>query len=142
MYLSIDYGTKVIGLAAGEIIPKGLGTLENNDKTIEHIAILCQEHDIGMIIIGMPIRNAGEEGTISPKIRDFAQRLANKTKIPVYFEPEQFTSVEATRIIQETGEKIEKEKIDELSAILILEQFIQRTVNEENLTPHIFPSEK
>lgn len=142
MYLSIDFGTRIIGLAVGKIIPKGFGVIENDNRAIEKIALICQKNDIEIVIVGMPIRSAGEEGTIASKIREFSQQLADKSDLPIYFEPEQFTSAEAERQIRESGEKAEKKKIDELSAILILEQFIQRSINEENLTPHILPSKK
>lgn len=129
MYLAIDWGKKRIGLAVGSVIPKGAGVIDGSKK-IEEILVeiekIIKEYEAEKIIIGMPIRSGGEEGTTAGEIKEFAEKIENKTGLLVEFEPEQFTSSEAEKILLESGQQINREegKVDELAAVLILEQFL------------------
>jgi putative Holliday junction resolvase len=130
MYLAIDWGKKRIGLAVGSVIPKGAGVVDSTKKTEELLAEIekvIEEYEVEKIIIGMPIRFGGEEGNLANEIREFGEAVKNKFKLSVDFEPEQFTSSEAEKILEEQGQKINREegKVDELAAVLILEQYLR-----------------
>ena len=131
MYLAIDFGLKRIGLALGTMYPRGAGVLDgakNNKIILAELAGVIKENDVEAIVIGMPIRSAGEEGTIADKIRDFASKLSEFTKLPIYFEPEQFSSAEAKRMLMDNKKNHTREggEVDEMSAVLILEQFLNQ----------------
>jgi len=131
MYLAIDFGLKRIGLALGTMYPRGAGVLDgakNTEVILSELASIIKENDVEAIVIGMPIRSAGEEGTIADKIRDFAEKLAKFTHLPVYFEPEQFSSAEAKRMLMDNKKSHTREggEVDEMSAVLILEQFLNQ----------------
>ncbi|MEI7791880.1 MAG: Holliday junction resolvase RuvX [Candidatus Berkelbacteria bacterium] len=131
MYLAIDFGLKRIGLALGTMYPRGAGVLDgakNIEIILSELAQIVKENDVEAIVIGMPIRSAGEEGTIADKIRDFAEKLAKFTHLAVYFEPEQFSSAEAKRMLVENKKSHTREggEVDEMSAVLILEQFLNQ----------------
>jgi len=131
MYLAIDFGLKRIGLALGAVYPRGAGVLDgakNMEIILSELAQIIKENDVEAIVIGMPIRSAGEEGTIADKIREFAEKLAKFTHLPVYFEPEQFSSAEAKRMLVENKKSHTREggEVDEMSAVLILEQFLNQ----------------
>lgn len=147
MYLGIDFGKKRIGLALGILMPKGAGVIDGeltHETILEKIEELCAQNDVEKIIIGLPIRSQGEEGTLAGVIREFASEVVEKTKLPVYFEPEQYTSAEAERILTETDNLGDKSKIDEMAAVLLLEQFISRLEGEgeEAVRPDIEMSEE
>ncbi|MEI8143079.1 MAG: Holliday junction resolvase RuvX [Candidatus Berkelbacteria bacterium] len=130
MYLAIDYGKKRIGLAIGEKMARGFGVLENSPEVIDEIVEKCRAEQIEKIIIGLPKREDGTDGGMGAQIRSFAALLERSASLPVIFEEESFTSVEAERLLGENGVDISKDKakVDELSAVLILEQYI----NAEN----------
>ncbi len=137
MYLAIDYGTKRIGAAIGEMIPTGLPIILNEgEKAVLKLLEIIEREEISAIVIGLPTRSQGEEGTISPKIREFAQELSERAQRPVFFEPEELTSMEAESLIKQNNLKY---AVDELAAVLILEQFINRVSQEgyDNLKPNI-----
>ena len=136
MFLSIDYGKKRIGLAVGAMIPRGLPVLSNSDGALEKIGQIIKREDISAVVVGLPFRSQGEEGTISAEIRQFAQKLNQISAKPVYFEPEELTSAEAE---QQIKEKNLKYAVDELAAVLILEQFLDHIakVGIENIKPDI-----
>lgn len=126
MYLAIDYGKKRIGLAAGVEYPRGLGVLENDDSALQKIAEICQEEDVDKIVIGIPKKDNGEPGGMALEIEEFATKIQESTGLPIVFEEESFTSSEAEMQLMDHGVDVRKEKgkIDELAAILILEQYI------------------
>ena len=126
MYLGIDWGTKKIGLAIGSEIPYELATLDNNEDVYKKIAKLCEQEKVERIVIGMPIMDSGDEGNFGDRIEKFARKLKEVAKRPIYFEPENLTTQTALELLREggaTAEEIES-KVDQLSARLILEQYI------------------
>ncbi|MDO8444034.1 MAG: Holliday junction resolvase RuvX [bacterium] len=137
MYLAIDWGKKRIGLAVGTIFPKGAGVVDG-EKSFEVIAgeikKVIAEFGVEKIIIGLPVLNSGDEGNLAGEIRTFAGKISDETGLNVTFEPEQFTSTEAAEQFAALGKKVDREsgKLDELAAVLILEQFINRISNKSN----------
>lgn len=135
MFLGIDFGKKRIGLALGEVLPYGAGVIDasqNQSLVIEQILDICKKNEVEKIIIGMPIRSQGEKGTIANLIEKFASDLKQKSGLPIVFEPEQFSTAEATKELISNGKKYTRKggEIDELSAIIILEQYLN-TKNEK-----------
>jgi putative holliday junction resolvase len=127
MMLGIDFGKKRIGLALGEQFPKGAGFIDgraSHEEIINQIVKICQDNEVSQIVMGVPTTNSGT-GEMEKTIRDFGKKLEERSKLKINYEPENFTSVEATRILVENKVKdIKKNQIDEMAAILILEQFI------------------
>lgn len=135
MYLAVDYGKKRIGLALGEAIPYGAGVLDATkplDFLLGEIEKICKKNQVTKIIIGMPIGADGSEGKLGAEIRRFAENIKSKLDIETIFEEESFTTSEAEAILKDQGANIKetKSKVDELAAVLILEQFL----NKENAT--------
>jgi putative Holliday junction resolvase len=129
MYLAIDWGKKRIGLAVGSVIPKGAGVIDGakkREEILSEIEKVAKEYEVNKVVIGLPIRSGGEEGNLANEIREFGEAVKNKLNVPVEYEPEQFTSSEAEKILEEQGHKFNRDegKVDELAAVLILEQFL------------------
>lgn len=132
MFLGIDFGKKRIGLALGQLLPYGAGVIDatqNQEKIIEQIINICQKNEVTEIVIGIPIRSQGEKGALASEIESFADKLNSKSGIHINYEPEQFTSVEAKEELINSGKKFSRKDgdVDELAAILILEQYINNT---------------
>ena len=137
MYLAIDYGQKRIGLAIGSQYPRGIGTLTNPgsfDTVVDKIKQYCNDYDVEGIVIGVPVRISGEPGELVEEIENFADALKKKCHLPIIFEEEAYTSVQAEEELKERGINIrgDKEKVDELAAVLILEQYLGRTEGQGN----------
>lgn len=135
MFLGIDYGQKRIGLALGSQYPRGIGTIEISgsfDNALEKIAVICKDNEVERVIMGIPVRTSGEPGELVAEIKTFGKELGKKTSIPVDYEEEGYTSVQAEEELRSRGVDTKKElgKIDELAAVLILEQYIGK--NKEN----------
>ncbi len=134
MYLAIDWGKKRIGLAVGSVIPKGAGVVDGGQpftKIAAEIKKVIAENEVEKIIIGLPLLNSGDDGSLAGEIRTFAGRISDETGLEVTFEPEQFTSMEAAEQFVVLGKKVDRAsgKLDELAAVLILEQYLNHVKN-------------
>jgi len=130
--LAIDHGTRKIGLAVSDelgIIAQGLPTHQriNKRRDFDHLRRLIREYGIGEIVVGLPLRMSGAEGTQAETVQAFAEELRARFKLPVHLFDERLTSVEANRVLRETEMSIRRraEVVDKLAAVLILQSFLE-----------------
>lgn len=126
--LGLDVGSRRIGIAVTDglgITAQGLETLERRNKRydFECLRRVIREYDVKEIVVGLPLRMSGNEGTQSEKMRAFAEELEKKFKMPVHLWDERLTSAEANRFLRETELSIEKrgKAVDRMAAVLILQ---------------------
>lgn len=69
---------------------------------------------------------SGRESRQSQYTQEFAERLHEKTGIPVKLWDERWTSVQAGRVLKESGISIEKRAraVDRLAAVILLESYL------------------
>jgi len=133
--LAIDLGEKRVGLAISDpllITAQGLKTVERI-HLLQEIKNLSNRYWIEEIVMGHPLRMDGSSGEKAEEAEEYALLLENELKIPVTLFDERFTSKEAERTLHELGIKPsrEREKVDEISAILILQAYLDRTHSKE-----------
>jgi putative Holliday junction resolvase len=131
--LALDFGTRRIGLAVSDalgITAQGLPTLLRKNKRTDLAALraVLEQYEVREIVVGLPLRLSGAESSSSEKARDFAQLIAKEFELPVHMWDERFTSVEANRVLRDSEMSIKKrgEAVDRLSAVLILQAFLER----------------
>jgi putative holliday junction resolvase len=129
--LALDLGKRRIGLAISDplgITAQGLPNLERTNKRSDFTALeaLIREREVGMILMGNPINMGGAEGRQSGWVREFADELHRRTNLPVKLWDERLTSVEAGRVLRESGISIEKRAaaVDRLSAVILLQSYL------------------
>ena len=131
--LGLDVGARRIGLAVTDplgITAQGLETLERKNKKQDfaYLNRVLREYDVKEIVVGLPLRMSGQEGTQSEKIRIFAAELEKKFGLPVHLWDERLTSAEANRFLRESELSIEKraKAVDRMAAVLILQGWMER----------------
>ena len=131
--LGLDVGARRIGLAVSDplgITAQGLETLhrKNKKQDFAYLYRVLREYDVKEIVVGLPLRMSGEEGTQSEKIRIFAVELGKKFGLPVHLWDERLTSAEANRFLRDTELSIEKraKAVDRMAAVLILQGWMER----------------
>lgn len=129
--LGVDYGDARTGLALNTgtfAFGAGCVKCEGMRKTAEGVAAAAAEKKAELIVIGNPINMNGTEGPRSEKCKAFAAMLAEMTGIPVELYDERLTTVSAHNILSELNVRGKKRKntVDELSATLILQDYIDR----------------
>lgn len=129
--LALDLGKRRIGLAISDplgITAQGLPNLVRTNKRTDFAALedLIREREVGMILMGNPINMGGTEGRQSGWVREFADELTRRTGLAVKLWDERLTSVEAGRVLRESGISIEKRAaaVDRLSAVILLQSYL------------------
>ena len=130
--LGLDVGARRIGVAVSDplgITAQGLDTLHRKNKKydLEYLRRLIREYEIKEIVVGLPLRMSGAEGTQSEKMRAFAEDLRKKFGLPVHLWDDRLTSAEANRFLRETELSIEKrgKAVDRMAAVLILQGWME-----------------
>lgn len=126
--LSLDIGSKRIGVARASMvacIAEPLLTLDAEREPLETIATLIEEHDASHVVVGLPRNMTGQETDQSKLIRDFAEQLASHTSARIHFQDESLTSVKAEESLAQRKKGYNKEAVDALAAVYILEDFLQ-----------------
>lgn len=130
--LGLDVGARRIGIAVSDplgITAQGLETLQRKNKRqdIEQLREIVRKYGVREIVVGLPLRMSGEEGTQSEKMRGFAADLHKAFGLPVHLWDERLTSAEANRFLRETELSIEKrgKAVDRMAAVLILQGWME-----------------
>lgn len=128
-YLGIDYGEKRIGIAASD---EGGGfafareTVPNDTQALARILEIAQKEGAGAFVLGTPRVGGAIENPVTERISAFAEELREVSGLPVFFQNEQFSSIESTRFAPNG------QKDDAVSAAIILQRYLdgnQRMVN-------------
>ena len=129
--LALDLGKKRIGLALSDelgITAQGLPTLERRNKRSDFAALtaLVRENNVRRIVLGLPLRMSGEEGSQAEWVRSFAEELKRHVEVPVELRDERWTSKQAERTLMGSGIRHEERKpaIDRLSAVILLQDYL------------------
>ncbi len=130
--MALDVGSKRIGVAVSDplcITAQGLPTLqrENKRRDLEALGKLIREYEVREIVIGLPLRLSGAEGTQSEKMRRFADDLHAHFGLPVHLWDERWTSTQANRLLREAELSIQKraQAVDRMAAVLILQSWME-----------------
>lgn len=140
--MAIDHGERRVGLAVSDPsygFVRGLPTIDRREiKTslLKAIAQIVGDEAIDRIVIGIPITLKGTEGPAARQVRSFADDLAQRIALPVDEWDERLTSEAARRALREAGhdERAIRTKIDQLSAVLMLEGYLRLQAHREENT--------
>ncbi len=135
--LAIDFGMKRIGLAVSDalgITAQGLPTLNRTriDDDLLRIEEVVREYEAERVILGNPVGHSGNETAMSRRVAEFREKLRRRLACPVELWDERLTSVEAGRLLRESGMGIEKRRraVDRVAATLLLEGYLDYQANE------------
>jgi putative holliday junction resolvase len=135
--LALDLGKKRIGLALSDplgITAQGLPTFQrtNNRQDLTAMEALAKEREVTLFLIGHPLHMSGRDSRQAQYTRDFGHRLHERTGIEVRYWDERLTSVEAERVLKESGISIEKRAraVDQLAAQILLESYLDSLSND------------
>jgi len=125
-YLGIDYGIKRIGVAISSTdglfaFPKMIiKNTKNQTEIFSTLRKIIKNEDVKEIVIGESLDYNGKQNKIMKEIKIFAQKVQENFSLPVRFEKEFLTSVEARRY-KENGVEA-----DDSASALILQRYLDR----------------
>ena len=133
--LGIDYGDSRVGIAITDplgITAQGLETIHHkgNDKIVlRRLEEIVTEYEIDTFVIGMPYKLNGDSSDRVEVTEKFIQKLKCKfNKIKIEKIDERLTTVAAhkTMNILDINKRKKKEIVDTISAVYILEMYINK----------------
>jgi putative Holliday junction resolvase len=137
--MALDYGTKAIGLALSDelqMTARPLTTLRRDKQklaeVLEQIAQLAAAHEIGTLIVGLPLNMDGTRGAAVEHVEQFIEKLKGFLTVPIVTLDERLTSREADEMLREMGlnERARRAKSDEYAALVLLQDYLATQPNE------------
>jgi putative Holliday junction resolvase len=137
--LAIDYGQKRVGLAVTDnlqIIATALDTVHSKD-VIKYISEYIEHETVELFVVGFPkdLQNRNTDATkyVEAFIKHLGKAFPN---IAVVKTDERFTSKIAFRTMIDGGlkksDRRNKAMIDKISAVIILQSYLEQKQNEQN----------
>ena len=131
--LGLDVGTKTIGLALSDVtrsIATPYHTVRRTKFTEDANVIqeAVNEHQVGALVIGLPINLDGSEWPRAQSTRAFASNLAARIEVPMVFWDERLSTAAVERHLLEAGasRKRRAQVIDRMAAAYILQGALDR----------------
>ena len=130
-FLGLDIGTKTIGLALSDV----LGMIATPTETVRRgkfmddskkLLAMVKQHDVGALVLGLPLNMDGSEGPRCQSVRQFAENLLAIQDIDIAFWDERLSTVTAHRVMIEAdlSRKRQAEVVDKMAAAVILQGFL------------------
>lgn len=137
--MSVDFGDSRTGLAVcgkSELMASPAGVIAEKDfeKCIEKTASAALEQRAELIVVGYPKNMNNTVGERAEKCCLFAEKLHEKTGIPVEMWDERCTTVSAHNYLNVTNTRGKKRKavVDAVAAVIILESYLGYRKNTQN----------
>lgn len=146
-WLGIDHGLKALGVAVSDplgMLARPLAVIERRSKAEDfaRIAALAEEHQIEGIVVGVPAQPGAAREKQAESVRLWAGRLAAAVPVPVWLWDESYSSVEAGRLLAETGRRRKPgARIDDAAAAVILQDFLDARRANPNAGERVSPAE-
>lgn len=128
--VGLDVGERRIGVARGDdevgmAFPLEVVQAGDTARAVARIREICAESDAGKIVVGNPVSLKGETGRQAEKVLAFAEELKKGLAREIVMWDERLSTVQAERVLLEAdvSRKKRKEKIDKLSAQVILQNY-------------------
>ena len=131
--LGVDFGDARTGLAMSDLmgfLATACGCIKGGfEKTAQDVAKFAKDNNIGKIVLGHPINMNGTLGPRSEKARAFGEHLKELCGIEVVLFDERLSTANAHTMLNLTNTRGQKRKniIDEMSACLILQSYLDKT---------------
>ncbi len=132
--LGVDYGRRRIGLALSDetgTLASPLPTFvrsRSETQDLDALASLIERHGVTSVVVGLPLNMDGTRGEMAQEVEAFADRLRDRTSLPVDLFDERLSSDEAERVLLEADlpRRRRKELRDGLAAVVILQGYLNK----------------
>ncbi|MCU0494208.1 MAG: Holliday junction resolvase RuvX [Chloroflexaceae bacterium] len=141
--MALDVGERRIGVAISDFegrlaAPMTTIKAEPRPRALEQLAALMRENEVQELVVGLPLTLRGEIGPQAQAVQHFARALEQALEkggqvVPLHFFDERLTTAAAEQMMRDLGVKPEKrkERIDEVAASIILQDFLDHGRSQE-----------
>lgn len=131
--ICLDLGQRRIGISLsdkGWNIAGPYGKIEHKKFTLtaEEIFKIYDDNHCCGLVIGLPVNIDGSEGEKCQSSRQFGRNILKLRDIPIYFQDERFTTIQAEEVLghSELSRSKKNQKIDKIAASFILQALLDR----------------
>ena len=143
--LGLDVGSKTIGVAVSDelgITAQGVTTLKRKglNHDIMQLLKMIEEQKAGKVVVGLPKNMNGSLGKQAQKAISFAEKLKLSFRLSVELEDERLSTSKAEKFLIETNRSRKKRKkvIDKMSAVIILQSFLDRRMMSKEIKNELY----
>lgn len=132
--MGLDVGSKTVGVALSDLLgltAQGLEIIPIDEALGEfglaRLGEIIHEYEVNQVVIGLPKNMNNSLGERALASKAYGELVENNFKLPVYYQDERLTTVQAERMLIETADlsrKKRKRVIDKLAAALILQNYL------------------
>ena len=129
--MGLDVGEVTVGVAVSDellITAQPVTTIRRRGikQDVRKIAELAAAHEVASIVVGLPLRMAGDAGPAAASARDFARRLQESLRLPIHTWDERLTTVQAERSLLEAdlSRRRRRQVINQVAAAIILQSYL------------------
>ena len=131
--IGLDYGEARTGVAVSDLLgitAQGVTSIKHSSdkELLEKLSTIIEEYKPYLIVIGLPLNMNATSGDRVQKTNKFIKKLKEKFEVDVTTIDERLTTVASQRTMTELNIKKKKKKeiVDEMSAILILQMYLDK----------------
>ncbi len=138
--MGLDLGSKSCGVAVTDVdgkLVRGLKNIHfdalNYDLLTTELNTLIETERVKVVVIGYPLSLAGEEKTETKMAKRLKKALKQKFTGPIELFDERFSSKRASQMMieQNLSRKNRKDRLDEMSAVVILTDYLTWKGNQD-----------
>lgn len=137
--MGLDVGSKTVGVAISDPFgwtAQGIETVKINEIQEEYglsrISELVKEYEVSKVVIGLPKNMNNSIGPRAEASIQYAELLKEIIQLPIIFQDERLTTVQAERMLIEEGNASRakrKKVIDKVAAVMILQNYLDSNQN-------------
>jgi putative Holliday junction resolvase len=127
--LALDLGEKRIGVALSDTLgwlatPLTVLCCSSREAGLAAIEELARQHHVEQVVVGYPRSLNGTVGPQARRVGRYVEQLRARLQVPVILWDERLSTVQAERLIHETGKRVQRERIDAAAAAVILQSYL------------------
>lgn len=126
-FLALDVGAVRIGVAfahATARLPAVYGVLNNDAEVWESLMRIIRDTEATTVVVGLPRNLNGDDTSQTIAARQFADEASKQLHVEVELQDEALTSQKAETELRGRGKPYNKEDIDALAAVYILDDYL------------------
>lgn len=129
--LGLDIGSVRVGVAVSDpagAVASPVTVLDARvlARDLRELVRLADDYEAEVLVVGLPLTLAGDEGPQAAEVRAVAERWASTLGLPLRFQDERHSSNEAKRAMRDAGlsEKEQRGSLDKVAAAIVLQSWL------------------
>ncbi|MEY2741170.1 MAG: Holliday junction resolvase RuvX [Ilumatobacteraceae bacterium] len=130
--LGVDLGSKRVGLALSDATRTIASPLEvlrrSGSEPADHAAIarIAAEHDVGVVVVGLPLTMAGTTGSAAEGVLAEVARMRDAIPLPIEVHDERLTTRTADGIMRDARMTAQARRrvVDKVAAAVMLQSWL------------------